>query len=451
MRIRPERPECGKALAVDGLRKLGLFGAIAALVAACSDQDEILTGERLAVRAPIAEKGSREALETFTALAPPTVNGHWTHTVRNAAHNAGHPALSREPALAWSVQIGHGNSRKHRITADPIVAGGRVFALDSRSQVSAVSIQGSPLWSQDLTPAHERNPDATGGGLAYSDGRIFATTGFGEIVALNAENGAELWRQRLHAPATAAPSVAGGLVYAVSRDNVAWAIDALNGRVRWRLQGAPALSGVIGGASPAVTERMAIFPLGTGELIAALPQGGVQLWGAPVTGKRRGPVYANITDIVADPVVVGDAVYSGNQSGRAVAISLNSGSRIWTARHGAYGPVSVAGNSVFLISDQSKLVRLAAGTGREVWVVDLPHFKPTPIRRQKDIFAYYGPVLAGGQIWVASDAGELKGYNPATGNEQTVVDIPGGAASSMAIAGETMYLLSGQGQLLAFR
>ena len=434
------------------LKMFGVLGAIAGL-AACSSQDEILEGERLAVREPFLSgnaAGAREISTVFRAPSP-AVNSSWTHASRTAEHNAGHPAFAQDPVLVWSVEIGSGNSRKHRITASPIVAGNMVFTLDSRSHVSAVSTEGKLLWTRDLTPGHERNPDASGGGIAYADGRIFATTGFGEMIALNAENGAEFWRQRFDAPAAAGPVSASGLVYAVSRDNIAWAVDARNGRVRWKLQGTPALSGVVGGAAPAVTERIAVFPFGTGELIAVLRKGGVRLWGAPVSGRRRGPVYATITDIIADPVVVGDVIYSGNQSGRTVAINLDSGDRIWTARHGAYGPVAAAGNSVFLISDQSKLIRLEAETGREVWAIDLPFFRSANIRRKKAIFAHYGPVLAGGRLWVASDAGTLKSYDPETGAEQATVSIPEGAASSMAVAGKTMYLLSSDGRLHAFR
>ena len=134
-----------------------------------------------------------------------------------------------------------------------------------------------------------------------------------------------------------------------------------------------------------------------------------------------------------------------------MAIDLNSGNRIWTARDGAYGPVAVAANSVFMISDQSELIRLDAETGEEIWARELPYFKRERARRAKAIYAHYGPVLAGGNLWVASDDGTLKSYDPATGDPLATVALPGGAASSMAVAGGTMFIVSGRGQLHAFR
>ena len=298
-------------------RNLMALGALAVL-AGCGEQELILDGERLAVRAPLfadaaaaMPEADPEAGPSTAAIfeAPPTsANSEWTHTAGGPAHLAGNPAFSASPQLAWSTGIGAGNTRKHRITADPVVADGRVFTLDSRSRVSAVSTAGASIWNADLTPPEERNDDASGGGLAVAGGRVYATTGFGEVVALEAATGAEIWRQALDAPATSSPTVVGELVYVVSRDNRAWAIRTDNGRVKWQLPGTPDVSGIVGGAGPAVTERVAIFPFGNGEIVAALRQGGVRLWGSSVSGKRRGPAYANITEIVADPVVVGDVI-----------------------------------------------------------------------------------------------------------------------------------------------
>jgi outer membrane protein assembly factor BamB len=134
-----------------------------------------------------------------------------------------------------------------------------------------------------------------------------------------------------------------------------------------------------------------------------------------------------------------------------VALALNSGERLWTSREGASGPVTVADNSVFMISDQAELIRLDAATGERVWGKELSYFKRPRAKRSKAIFAHFGPVLAGGNLWVASDDGTLMSYDPATGNERQTIDLPGGAASSMAVAGNTMYVVSARGQLHAFR
>ena len=351
----------------------------------------------------------------------------------------------------WSTSIGAGETRKHRISADPIVAENKIFTLDARSQVRAISTGGNLLWSADLTPGYERNQDASGGGLAYGAGMVFATSGFGALTALDAETGDVLWTQDTDAVVSSAPAYADGLVYVVSRNNVAWAINADNGRVRWQLPGTPSPSGMVGGAAPLVTGRTVVFPFGSSELVAALRKSGIRVWGTAISGQRRGRVYASVTDITGDPVLVGDRIYAATQSGRSVALSAASGERIWTAEEGAYSPVYPAGSAVFLVSDEARLIRLDAETGSEVWAVELPNFTRERERRRKAVFAHFGPVLAGGRLVVASDDGLIRYFSPDDGSALGTLAIRGGAASDPVIADGTLYVISKSGQLHAFR
>ncbi len=427
------------------------------ILAACGDNDEFLRGERIEVRAERFESAGSigAAVRTHASdvfQAPETVrNTDWTHVSGGPAHQPVHPVFSSAPGPVWDVNIGQGNGRRHRITADPIIADGRIFVLDSQARVTAVDTGGRILWNRDLTPPRERGGDASGGGVAAADGRVFATTGFGDVVALDAATGEEIWRQDVEAPATGSPTASGGLVYLVTRASMAWTIDASNGRVLWRLPGTPVSSGTLGTASPAVTGRVAVIPFGDGELITVLRQGGAPLWSSVVSGRRPGRAYANSNDITSDPVVTGGIVYAGNQSGQSVALRLGTGERVWTVRDGAQGPVTVAGGSVFMISDLNELIRLDAATGERIWSRELKYFRNERARRHKAIHVHYGPVLAGGGLWVASSDGTVVSYNPETGARRHVIDIAGGAASSMAFADGTMYVISGRGKLHAYR
>ena len=430
------------------------------LLAGCTERELILEGERVGVREALSlpEEGAAQPLDATVPAADlalrlpaPVANADWTQKRGNAAHKITHPALPGVLGLAWSADIGAGDSRRYQITAEPVVAGGRIFTLDSQSRVMAHGLNGRALWSADLTPSWERTADATGGGLAYEDGRVFATTGFGTLVALDAETGAELWTQRTDAAVTGAPAVAGGLVYVVGRDNRAWAVRAEDGRVQWQIPGTPSPSGMLGGAAPAVNDQLAIFPFASSELVAVLRKGGVRVWSALISGQRRGRVYAQVKDITGDPVIDGGVLYAGNQSGRLAAMRAANGERLWTAEEGAYGPVWPVAGAVFLVSDQNELVRLDAETGERVWGVQLPYFTKEKAKRRDAIFAHYGPVLAGGRLIVASDDGLLRFFDPATGAGRGTLALPGGAAAGPVVAGQTLYVVSARGQLHAFR
>lgn len=437
-----------------------LLGLLLLGLAACADRELILDGERFDIRDGLPKvdaQGNRiveaeEAVAPRAFAAPAQVNhASWTHRGGDNTHNVQHPALAASLTQVFSVDIGAGNGRKQRITADPIVGGGRIFTMDSASRVQATGSDGAVLWARTLVPASDKVRDASGGGLAYGDNIVFAATGFGELFALEATSGATLWRQKVEAPITSSPTVADGKVYVISRDSRAWALDIKTGRIAWQLAGAPSNASLIGGSGPVITGRVAVLPFASGELVAALKTSGLRVWGSSVAGQRRGRAYSNISDITGDPVLADGIIYAANAGGRIVAIKPSSGERIWTANEGAYSPVLPAGDSVFMISDQGELLRLDRETGERIWGKRLPYFTARKIKRRDEIYANFGPILAGGRLIVASNDGLIRSYDPATGALIGSTPIRGGAGSNPVIVNGTLYIVTAKGQLTAFR
>ena len=441
------------------VRKSVQMVALAGLVVltACDQREPILPGERLGIRS------LTEAEETSAAAAgdqiirpvklPATVvNSDWAQGPGSPRYRTDHPALGSDLKLAWSTSIGRGDGRRTRITASPVVAEGRIYTLDGGATVMATSTAGEPLWSRDLTPERDGEKDADGGGLAFDGGRIYVSSGFGHLTALQASSGEVLWTQKLRATGTGTPTVYDGVVYLVAGDTTAWAIEADTGRVRWQIDGLADANNISGGAAPALTDQRAVFAFGTGELQATFRQGGLRIWTSALVGQRAGSALGTIDDVTGDPMFVGDRVYAANGSGRTAAMSLGGGDQIWAAPHGAMGPLWVAGNSVFQVSDESRLMRLDADTGAVIWSRDLPVFeKPNRVRSRSSRFAHHGPVLAGGRLILASSDGLIRAFDPADGAPLGAIDLPHGSTSAPVVAGQTLYVVSTRGVLHAFR
>ena len=437
------------------------FALLVAALASCTPE-VILPGTRYPVRAPLADSLPTDtnpdplppALPANKAVAislpRPVPNADYPQHGGNAAHSGVSAALSAQPVLVWAVPVGTGNTRQNRVSATPVVAGGRIFTMDALARVDAVSTGGGTLWSANLTPAFDRDGEVSGGGLAATGAQVIATTGYGEIVALDASIGAVQWRQRLDSPAAGAPTISGDRAYVMGRDGTGWAISLANGKVLWQVPGTVGVGGILGGAAPATDGHSVVFPLPSSTLIA-LTSGGDAVWTAPLTGERLGRAYTPLGDITGDPVISGGYVYAGTAAGRTAKIALAGGERSWEVDEGALNAPLVVGGSVFVISDENRLVRLNGASGEVIWSTPLPYYTPAKEKKRKAIYASYGPVLAGGHIVVASSDGLLRLFNAADGTLAASTEIPGGAASAPALAGGVLYLVSGDGKLLAFR
>jgi outer membrane protein assembly factor BamB len=424
-------------------------------LAACGERELILPGEREDVSVATDGAGNvvpavAEPGEVPPLVLPPAArNADWTHPGGSATHLGGHPALDGAVSRIWSADIGAGNGKRTRLTAAPVVAGGRVFTLDANAQVTAFSTEGATLWRTDLTRPGEGAGEGLGGGLAVDGGTLFAATGFGEVVALDAASGDIRWRGAVEAAIRSAPAADGGVVVAIGRNDVAYGFDAATGAAVWRVQGIGRGPGLLGGSTPAIRAQLTVLPMISGEVMGVATRNGFTAWTTALRDGREGQVRAQIADITGGPVIDGDVVYAANYTGRLAALDRRSGERLWTLGEGAVGLAVPAGNSVFLLADTGEVMRVAAADGRVLWRTALPEWV-RPDRRRLAI-PHFGPVLAGGRLWVAGGDGLLRAFDPATGTEAGAVEVPGGAAGLPAVAGGRMYVVSGDGQLHAFQ
>ncbi|MEM9063465.1 MAG: PQQ-binding-like beta-propeller repeat protein [Pseudomonadota bacterium] len=434
-----------------GLRTFGVAVAIVLGISGCSlwEDEERLSGERINIRDQQSDLGAAGSA-TGGPIPQAVSNPDWTQTNAQSSHASGHLAGPAALNRVWTADAGSGGGDGAAITGAPIVVGGRVYTLDAEAQVSAIDASsGNVAWTVDLTPEGESGEDGFGGGLASNGSRIFVTTGFGEVVALDAASGEEAWRYRASSPFRAAPVVDSGLVVAVSRANRAVALATGTGQLIWRIDGISATAGLLGGASPAASGGLVVLPFASGEVIGAQMATGRRVWSAVLGGARRGLARSSISDVTGDPVIAGRLVVTANQSGRMVAIDGQTGRRGWTRSVGSVGPIWVAGDSLYVVSDDATLQRLALGSGATIWRTELPAFEDPEDR--EDPIAYSGPVLAGGNLLVTDTLGTLHTFDPQTGAPGPQADLTSGTTTGAVVASGTVYVMSGDGNLQAFR
>lgn len=437
------------------MRDAAVLAALGAGLSGCSlfggggEDGPTIRGER--VRVLDAEEtlsADVEAAGRFVRLSEPRPMADWPQTLGRADHDPGHVALEAGRLRpVWRTDIGKGDARNARMVSAPIVAAGVVYAVDSKAQVTAVSAaDGKALWSRRFVVEAEK-PAAVGfgGGLAYGEGGLFYTSGFGHVARLDPQTGEEVWRTVLTAPARAAPTYSDGRVYAVSIDNRLVALDAGTGAELWNHQGLEETARLLLGASPAADEDVVIVAYGSGEIFALSADRGFVLWQDALALSGRLAAIAALNDIAASPVLTDGAVIAANRSGRLTAIDIRTGGRLWTRSVGSTSAPAVDGRFVFLITGDNELLCLDLDDGLIIWLLRLESEdddKPA---------VWNGPVLAGGRLILASSDGYLVEVDPQTG--ELLRDVKTGAPVVRApvVAGDTVYVLTEDARLRAYR
>src|SRR5215467_6690737 len=111
-----------------------------------------------------------------------------------------HLALPDQLSQAWRTRIGEGASRYTRVLSQPVVANGRIYAMDGGVQITAIdATNGNRLWQVDLKPDNELGK-SFGGGVAYWNDRLFVSTGYAQVFALDPSDGRVIWKSSVAAP-----------------------------------------------------------------------------------------------------------------------------------------------------------------------------------------------------------------------------------------------------------
>ncbi len=427
-----------------------LFLVVVSLAACGTTEDPPLPGERISILSTdkTTEPDARIS-DLDVRLPAPVENESWPQQGGEPGHSMQHLSLADVPELAWQADIGAGSENDAPILSGPVVAGGKVMAMDAEATVSAYDVaNGSRIWRASLAPKDERD-GSWGGGVAYSGGKAYAATGFAQVIALDAETGEELWRQSVSAPMRAAPTVEAGRVFVVTHDNQFHALDAESGELMWTHTGIVEAAGLLGGASPAAADDVVVAPYSSGEVFALRVENGRPVWSDNLAAIRRVDAVSALADIRGRPVIDRGRVYAVSHSGRMVAIDLRTGRRVWEAEVGSVQQPWVAGDFIFVLTTEGEVIAMTSVDGRIRWVTPIGQFEDPKDRDER--ISWAGPVLAGDRLIVNGSHGQALSISPYSGDILGWHDVPGGASVGAAVAGGTLFILTDSARLLAFR
>jgi len=408
-------------------------------------------GERVPVLISELDVAVDPATTSIQMVLPEAeTNTEWAQAGGNASKSVGHVALGNALANAFSVSIGYGTSLTERLASPPVIGSGRIYTIDANATVRAFDAQsGGQAWESQFGLEKGNSTSLYGGGVAYDNNRVYASNGLGYVAALDVRNGGVLWQVHPGGPLRGSPTIVGDRLYVISQDNQIYSLKTSDGSTNWSNAAALEIAGVFGTGAPAFGQGTVVAGFSSGELNAYRYENGRLVWQDALSRTSISTGVSSLSDIDASPVIDGGQVYALGQGGRMVALELISGQRIWELNIAGIATPWVAGDWLFVVTDDAKLLAIAKTTGKIRWINQLPEFERQKSKRGQ--ITYLGPILAGGRLIVVGSNGTLINFDPATGNYQSQTRLGARVSLSPVVANSTLYVLDNDGKLHAFR
>jgi outer membrane protein assembly factor BamB len=416
-----------------------------------SSKESKIPGERISILALEGKiEADRSLSERRVELPRPYVNAIWSQFAGSADHAVQHLALGEKPVKMWKRSLGEGSGKDGKLVSYPVIAGGFLYGIDAEGTVTKMDAKtGDRIWSVELAP-DELDPGlGFGGGVAYDNGKLFVTTGFGISFALDAKTGKQIWHKAINVPLRAAPVAAGGRVYVSTHDNQLFALSADDGHELWNFQSIAESAGILAPAAVAVSGDTVVAPFSSGELVALRAESGKVLWTDQLARSRRVTPLGAISDISSAPVIDRGRVFAISHGGRLVSIDLRTGERAWTQDIAGVQTPWIAGDYLFVVTVDAQVLCLSRIDGRIKWISELEKFED-PAERD-GVIEWSGPVLAGDRLILVNSLGQAITLSPYTGARLGRLDLPEGTFIAPIVANQILYFVTDDADLIALR
>jgi outer membrane protein assembly factor BamB len=261
---------------------------------------------------------------------------------------------------AWKTKIG-ADADFLRVALRPMGDGNRVYAASVNGNVVALDAErGKQVWRNKLDIDLSSGP-------GVGEGLVVVVSADGYVVALAADDGTERWRAYISGESLATPLVHEEWVVVQAVDNKLTALSVFDGSERWTVeQSTPALT-MRGSTSPMQVGQTVVTGFDNGRVMAINLSTGDVEWDsmlAPPSGRSD---LDRLSDIDGDIAVVGQDIYASGYQGRIASLAAESGQVLWARELSTYEGVSADWNSVYSTLDNGELVALNRNGGTEIW------------------------------------------------------------------------------------
>lgn len=261
----------------------------------------------------------------------------------------------------WSTSIGSGQGKLWNKLV-PAIDGGHIYAADARGLVVALDrYEGKKQWQRKL-----KNVEISGA-VGASDGLVVVGTLAGEVIALDANNGEELWRSQIGSEILAPPAVNDRVVVVQTQDDRLIALDAYTGAQHWAYESPPALLTLRGTSAPLLTDFVVFAGLSTGKIIALELEHGLPLWEQRVAIPSGRTELERMVDVDGTLLLQEGVLYVSAYNGRVAGLEAQSGSVLWQRDSSSTGAVAQGYGNAYVSQDGGVVEAIDERSSSVLW------------------------------------------------------------------------------------
>lgn len=334
----------------------------------------------------------------------------------------------------WSFYAGDG--RKKWIFA-PIIKNGKAYVLDSSGTLRARDLElKKTLWKKRLFPRKlfkkYQNPK-----ISSFDKTIFAIVGLNRVVAVNEDDGEIIWSKEIASIPISTPISDGKLVYLSTNDNKLYAFDIEDGRLDWVQSGISRSTAILGVADLVTYKDYIIASYSSGEMYVLKKSDGEPVWSRNLNLGRATNSDFYLNDIDATPIVRDDIIYAIGNGGLMMAVRIADGKIMWKKPISGIINFWLAGEFLFVIDGDNKLLAIHNKTGGVKWISQLPDYRQSDKPQTKIL--YTGVVMAGDKLLVSRASGKLLIISPLNGEIEKTFSLGKRVSHSPVIVNNKIY------------
>ena len=418
----------------------------------CSDKSFIISEDRYKVfqeieKIKIDENVMLESIDLGSKIS----NSIFSHPGYNASHSAGHlEGPKNKPKKLWSKDIGKGINKEFPLMSNLIGKNNLIFAMDTIGKLSALEQNnGNLIWEKKL--GNRKNSySANAGGIALDNNAIYAHLGGFDIFTLALDSGDHIWRKTLEYPVVSGPVVSNEGVFYTLVDGTSIYLNKLNGDIIWQIEGNNKSNDTIGTGLISINDSVAVIPGFNGDITVLNLDDGSFILEDNLASLSPKTAIEQISSIKANPSIYENSFFAVAQNGRLVSYNLIKGVLNWEHEISASQMVWIAGDSLFVISDNGNLINIRREDGSIRWITNLPYKIEENLLRFQKFIVHYGPIVASERVYLVSSDNKLRIYNAKNGKLIEAIKFSNGFSTPPIIINSKLFLINNNAMLYAF-